>query len=392
MKKIIIFFLLALCINAFAQTEDDVLKQANSLIENKKYESAFLILEKYDSTNVHPNIVLMKESILLNYFVSSIGHLSFALKDIEKTDNIIDHRGKEGNYTMRIFLIDSILNTLITKEPNNCSLYKGLADYYFEVYHKYGEKSYIPQTKLNQLILDNYQKAISGNCADFLSYYAMGLMHLHNEKYNESISLFLRSIELNENYPDSYYDLAYSYTLLKETDKALPYALNAYKLYNNNRYRSDAAKLIGSIYFLKNDTKSSVEYYEKADNLMPNDYNTMKPLLELYLKTNSSKLPEYTKRFLLLDPFNPTIYNDLTILYIRYGKNQEIIDFLKQELKSDVYNDIVKGNFNFYLGALYKDRDKSLSKKYYTEANNIFQKFYPKDHKVFEAIAEALKQ
>ena len=66
MKQIIGFFLLCIAPNLFAQTEAEIITNANNLIFEKKYESAFNLLEKYDPTNDKVDILLLKKKIVLN--------------------------------------------------------------------------------------------------------------------------------------------------------------------------------------------------------------------------------------------------------------------------------------------------------------------------------------
>ena len=168
MRKITTLFLTFLSLTVFGQTEIETIKKANDFIAEKKYETAFNLLDKFDPTNDKPNIVLLKEDILLNYFVTSIMHQMFALTDIKKDEDILDYRGKEGSFSMQMFQVDSILTRLIKIYPTNCKLNKGLADYYYEVHLKYGGRWLKDDKELFPLIQTNFQKAIDGNCADYL--------------------------------------------------------------------------------------------------------------------------------------------------------------------------------------------------------------------------------
>ena len=89
MRKITTLFLTFLSLTVLGQTEIETIKKANDFIAEKKYETAFNLLDKFDPTNDKPNIVLLKEDILLNYFVTSIMHQMFALTDIKKAEDIL---------------------------------------------------------------------------------------------------------------------------------------------------------------------------------------------------------------------------------------------------------------------------------------------------------------
>src|SRR5690554_3096431 len=211
MRKITTLFLTLFSLTVFGQTETETIKKANDFIEDKKYETAFNLLDKFDPTNDKPDIVLLKEEILLNYFVTSIMHQMFALTDIKKNEDILDYRGKEGSFSMQMFQVDSILTRLIKTYPNNCKLYKGLGDYYYDAHLRYGDNWLKNNKEQIELMQTNFQKAVDGNCADYLSNYVLGYTNLSQEKNKESIPYFLKSIEMNKNYASSHYNLAYAY-------------------------------------------------------------------------------------------------------------------------------------------------------------------------------------
>lgn len=388
----ILILLSSLGFAACGQTETEVLKKANSLIVDKKYESAFKLLDSFDPKNKKPDVVLLKEDIVLNYFVTSIMHQMFALKDLQKNENILDYRGKKGSFYMQKFQVDSILENLIKVYPTNCKLYKGLGAYYYEVYNKYNGQWLKEDGELLKLMQTNFQKAVEGNCADYLSYYILGFINVSQEKYKESIPYFLKSIELNKNYADAPYNLAYAYLYTEDRPNALKYAKVSLDLYTDQTYKSDAARMLGQIYTEMEDNNNALVYFTLADKIDPGNYYNIKLLLDLYVKTGNKDLDQTVKRFFNLDPTNPTIYKDLEEIYYTYKKQNDLIDFYKSQLLVSKDNDKVQGNLNFFLGKIYIDSDKKLAKEYFLKAKEIFGKVYKSDHQVFVAINEGLKQ
>jgi len=394
MKKITILFLnlTFLSLSIFGQTEIQTIKKTNKFITEKKYETAFNLLDKFDAKNDKPEIVLLKEKILLNYFVTSIMHQLFALKDLNKDEDILDYRGKNGSYNMHIFPVDSILTRLIKIYPDNCKLHKGLADYYYEVHLKYGGRWLKDDNELFRLTETNYQKAIEGNCADYLSYYVLGYINLTQEKYKKSIPYFLKSIKNNNGYASSHYNLAYAYLFTDDRKNALKYAVNSYDLYKDKVYKSDAARMIGQIYTELKDDKNALKYYEIANKIDPNNYYNIKPILNLYIKMNNRKAKEMTKVFFDLAPINTTIYDNLEEIYFRYKKGNKLIDFYKSQFSVFKDNPKVQGNLNFYLARIYLKTDKKFAKDYFVKAKREFEKVFNKNHVVFNAINEGLEQ
>ncbi|MDY0015729.1 MAG: hypothetical protein RBS13_05915 [Bacteroidales bacterium] len=390
-KKLTTLFIFTLfTLTLWGQTESEIIKQANELILNKKYESAFNLLDSFDPINSKADVVLLKAHILQNYFVSSIMHQMFALVDLNKNEDIMDYRGKNGSFSMQIFAVDSILLNLIITDSTNCKLYKGLGDYYFDVYLSYGEKWLTSNEELFELMQTNFQKVVNGNCADYMSYYVLGYLNLVQDNIKESIPYFLKSIELDKGYPSSHYNVAYAYLFTDDRENALIYAKNALDLYTEAAYKGDAARMLGQIYTELNDDKNALESYELANKIEPGNYYTLKSLLYLYVKTNNKMATKTRDHFFNLAPENPTIYNDIEEIYL--SNKKELIKFYKSQFNSFKQNEKVQGNLNFYLAKIYLDIDKKLAKDYFIKAKDSFKKVFNQSHDVFNAIDEGLKQ
>ena len=393
MRKLAILLIFTVfTLPVFGQTETETLAKANDLIANKKYESAFKILCDYDPSDEKPEIALLKENIAPNFFVTSIMHQMFSFKDLDKNENIMDYRGKNGSFEIQKFEIDKVLGNLIKNFPDNCKLYKGLADFYYEVHLKYGGEWLKSDKELFELIEANNEKVLSGNCADYLTYYVMGYIAISQEKFKEGIPYFLKSIELNKDFASSYYNAAYAYLFSNERERALQYAKISFDLYTDISYKSDAARMVGQIYTELNDDKNALAYYESADKIDPGNYYNLKSLLYLYIKTNSPKVMETTTSFFNLAPTKPTIYNDLEEIFFRSKRENDLSAFYKEQLPVFKGNDNVLGNLFFYLGKIYSVSDKKLAKEYFLQAKDIFRKVYDQDHQVFKAIEEGIAE
>jgi tetratricopeptide (TPR) repeat protein len=220
----------------------------------------------------------------------------------------------------------------------------------------------------------------------------LGYIKLVQEKYKESIPYLLKSIELKNDNASSHYNIACAYLYIEDRENALKYAKNSLDLYTDQVYKSDAARMIGQIYTELKDDKNALINYELANKIDSGNYYNLKPLLYIYVKTNNIKEKETTKLFFKIAPDNPTIYEDLGNIYYNTEKLNELTTFYKEQLKEIKDNPKVEGNLNFYLGQIFIDSDKKLSKEYLLNAKKIFSKIYDKDHQVFKTIDEGLKQ
>jgi tetratricopeptide (TPR) repeat protein len=393
MKRALLLLLLPILATiCYAQTEPETIAKANKLIDNKKYESAYALLDKFDPDNGRPDVVLLKEDIVLQYFVTSINHQMFGLKDLEKNEDIEDYRGKDGTSSIKVFEVDKALDSLIKAYPNNCKLYKGLGNFYYEASAKYNGQWLKGDEELNPLIVENNKKAIAGGCDDYYTNYLTGEVLISEKKYKEGIPYFVHSIELNKDYADAYYNLAYAYMYTEDLKNALKNAKLSLDKYEDPANRSDAARMMGEICYEMKDYNKAIANYEQADKIKPNDYYNLKPLLGLYVKTGNKKADETQRAFFSLAPEIPQLYNDLEDIYFDNKKEEDLAAFYKAQLPMYVNEPKVAGGINFYLGKIYIDTDKPLAKKYLLSAKEQLSKVYKEDEEVFGVIDTLLKK
>ncbi|MFI5159235.1 MAG: tetratricopeptide repeat protein [Sphingobacteriales bacterium] len=389
MKQVLLLLLIVNSLSSFGQAGDPI-KRSDELVANKKYDSAFRLLEKADPQNNNADIVLAKENIVLGYFVTSIMHQMFALKDLEPSEDIMNYRGKAGSYNMHVFRADSILTRLIKTQPNNYKLYNGLGNYYYEVFLHYNANWIQSAETLFQLIEENYNKSIALQGADYMVYYQLGYINELQKKYMKAIGYFSKSIELNSNYADAYYNLAYAYLYQDDRANALKYATKSIDLYIDKSYKADAARMTGEIYGELNDSKNALYYYELSDKIESQNYYTLKALLTIYVNTKDEKKKTTLNAFYSLAPGNPTIYNDLTTIFSATPK--ELINFYQSKLASYENDKKVYGSLNFYLAQLYIPNEKQKAKDCLIKAKIALSTVLQHDNAVFKAIDELMAQ
>jgi len=393
MKRISTLLLLATLVaaNVLGQSETDIISKANDLVADKKYASAFKVLSDFDSESKKPDIVLLKEDIALNYFVTSIMHQMFAFKDLEKNEEVQNYRGKQGKFDMFKFPINEILDRLIKENPSNYKLYKGLGDYYNDVLLRYQGGWLKKDKELSDLLLKNYQVVIDNKQADFSVFFKVGMEILTQKRYKESIPYFVESIKLKSDNADVHYNMAYAYMYTNDLENALKYAKISYDLYVDKTYKGDAARMIGELYSELKDSKNAIIYYEIANEIEAGNYYNLKPLLSLYVKTGDAKEKVTMNTFFLLEPENPTIYNDLGNIYFENSKSGKLSDFYVSKLSEYEKEPKILGNLHFYLGQTYLSSNKKLAKEHFLKANDIFTTIKEKDNGVFNAIKEGIK-
>lgn len=390
---ILIVSLLFLTQYSRAGDYDKVLREADILIMNKKYNKAYKHLDDVDKDNAVPEIVLKKVELALDYFVLSIMHTIFSFKDLEADENIEDVRGKEGQDTF-VFDIEQVLSNLIKIRPNNWKLHKALGYYYYEVYLKYGSG----WTKDVNTLLDNaekhYLQAKRHGEYDYKSLHALGVIHLRRKKYEEAVSFLLDSIKLNSNYAPSKYNLAYAYLYLNKRKNALKYAKEAMMEYRVAPLKAEAARMVAVIYKELKDDKNALIYFKKANAIQPNVYVTLKPMLALYLKKRDTKTAyKIATALFLLNPKNPALSNDILRAYAQYNEKKELIRFFDNMLKRFSGDDEVMGNLYFHKAKFFlQEGNTDGAKNSLKTAKEHFKKCFANDHKVLNTIDAELRR
>ena len=385
------FFILAFSILALASVaQNDTLAMAQQLIQKKKYESAMNLLQCADSNNNRPDYVIAKTELVLNYFVTSIMHQFFALKDLKPNEDVDDYRGLSGNYSLIYFAPDSLLKRLKTIYPDNYLLYKTLGDFYRSVDNNYG--NWLSDSVLDYMY-ENYDIAYHHGVFDEKSLFCLGYYHLLNQAYEKSIPFFLKSLELNPQNADCHYNVAYAYIYAEKPDLAVPHVKKSFTLYKDNNLKSDAARMLGVIYFQRKDYVSALKYFRKADKILPDDFTTLMYILDAQLELNDKKSVATTIKIFNLEPGHPTICKSLTDSYIAAGKVQDLIIFFQNKINKSSFDDRSIGYIYYFLGGLYKEnKDNAKTKESYLKAKEFLLKAGYNDDEVYQTIEEYLKE
>ncbi|MCK4329860.1 tetratricopeptide repeat protein [candidate division WOR-3 bacterium] len=383
--------LLSIFVNASAT--NDQIAIADSLVNLKKYNSAFKLLDEQPNSNLNPEIVIRKTDIALNYFVFSLMHQIFSFKDLELDESIYDYRGKAGTYDNYLFQIDSILISLIELYPENGKLYKYLGDYYYDVNYIYGENWLVDYNELLKRINDNYLKAKELNVFNDSTLHNIGVVFLTLGKLDGSIYYFSESLKFNENYASSHYNLAYAYYKKRNFQQALNHSLKAFENYEEPELKGDAARLVGLSYESFDSLDNALKYYLIADDIYPNDYYNLTNLLYIYIKKEDIETSnKIALKFFNIAPENPSVIQDIIQYYLEFNYIDDLANLFEQFEIKYKGDDEVLGNIYFHKGLFYryyKDTKKSL--ELYNLAREHFKKVYDDDHYVFGIIDEQIK-
>ncbi|HHT23834.1 MAG TPA: tetratricopeptide repeat protein [Bacteroidales bacterium] len=384
--KLILSFAL-LFVFSFTKAQNTAVEKANEMIADKKYASAFEYLHGSDPNNQDPDISILKTNLLLTYFVKTEDYQRFGLKDLLPGQDLQVLR--ENNTTVRMFDYkpDSILNKLMRQYPQNYKLHKALGNYYYEVHVEYGDNWILPDSVVVENIRKNYLSAYDNKEFDYWSLFGLGYTYLLNEEYEQSIPFLQKSIDLNPNYPLSYYNLAFAYYNTENYTKCLPAVQKAYNMQTIPIYKAEAARLIAMTYEALKDDNKALDYYRTADKILPNDYNTILPLMTLEMKLDDPLYKRHTDHLFFLDPSNPVIFQDIFKAYSENENEKEFIEFMEDLKPRFRQNNTVMANIHLHQAIAQYEMDEWVAAKInFERARSLFRNLFKPSHGVFNVI------
>ncbi len=390
MRKLSVLLLFLLAIHGHAQR---CIKQSDKLIGEKKYRSAWDLLEKADPSNKEPAIVLAKTDLLLTGFVNTAMHQVFTLNNLQPNEKPEDYRGKDVNGDLIKFDPGAVLDTLIKKYPDNYQLYEALGNYYYQVFLIFQENWLKKPEELVHLILDNYTKSYTHGNKTYLAAYRIGFAQLFLQQFAEAQKSFIESVKLNQKYPDAYYSLAYSSLQLGNSDSALLCANKAFELFTDTFNRSDVQLLRGMIYSTKKDTAASLHEYSEAARLNPKNQSMSQLLLKAEFRYNGKEVDAVTSSYFDLGPRDAETYNEIITDYFNANRPKDVLVFLEQKLTQYANDPEVIGDICFYRAYVYVVmEDKEKAKADLIRAKENFSKVFPPSHQMFSTIEDAMKE
>jgi tetratricopeptide (TPR) repeat protein len=166
---------------------------------------------------------------------------------------------------------ESILTGLTSKFPDNKNITLQLIDLYIK-------------SSKNEEALKYIKIAKETDPKNSSLYLASGIIYLNENKYDDAITEFTKSIEIKGDSYDSQYGLGAAYI-----NKAADMSKKANDIMDVKKY-ADAVDELNAVY------AKALPYMEKANELKPNDIYAMSSLQELYYRLKS-KDPSYGPKY-----------------------------------------------------------------------------------------------
>lgn len=387
MKYLVTLFIQFLVCSTSIAQQEELLPLVEKLIGERQYETAFKTLQAADPEHQNPQFVLQKTELVLNYFVSSMMHQRFGMKDLDADETIETIRENEENDSLYSFAPDSALLPLIEQYPNNYLLQKMLGNYYHEVLLRFSGRWLLTDQQLLKNFVKLYKKAYQHDVYDYWSLYGIGYGYLMNMNYQDAIVYFKKSIELKENYATAHYNLAYAYYYENRRSEAIESAHKALKLYQKKTLKADAARMIAIIHAELKDNRQARTFLHLANRIDPKNNHTLKALLPYEITKEQDEWTGLAEQYLALNPNDPTIYQDLIKLFRAKDCEEALKVFLINQLPNYQDTRIVQANIFFYLGTIcYSEKNMDEAKSYFKKAEHLFHQVFDNNNQVFDVI------
>lgn len=219
----------------------------------------------------------------------------------------------------------------------------------------------------DSLAIQTYSKAIEVDPNDMELKNFLGILYYQNKKYEEAIEVLkevlAKSDPGSKEYSEALYNLAYSYDLMGQSDKAIEAYQNALEKNPNDK---DLLFNMGRIYFMQDNYEKAIESFKKVLEFDPNDFDANLNIGNAYYgmgdslsneaqktddsgnpvlseseiqekvnlaKTNFDEAIPYLEKAAEIKPDNENAWTMLGIVYVRSGypeKGKEAFDKAEQ--------------------------------------------------------------
>lgn len=388
-----LFLLLGFSYLFCGNSTNDLISEANRLISNRQYLSAFEKLKNSDPEFQNPALTLMMVEVATKYFSKSIMHEIFSFNDLKPGDDLMEIRKSSGSSTMFALRVGEILDKLIKKYPGNAALYYSLGCYYYEVYLKYGGQWLKSDAELLRMTRELLMKAEKMKKADDQSLFNIGMTFLLENDSKNALPYFQKAVKLNGKHADANYNLAYIFYQSKDYQKAVKHSLLSAEYYEDKYYKADALRIAGKSYAQMNDFPNALASYNRAIAQNPEDIYSYDGKIFVYLRQDQPDAALDAAR----DLFNALHDSPETLSMI----NREFLESKKPESLDRFYpgmmsrysnDDLASGNLQFYYGIYnVKMGRPEEAKKSFNSARERFKRIYKEDHEVFGVIDNWMK-
>jgi len=263
-----------------------LIEQANQLAEQDKFDNAIEMVDKgLKFIDVIENNIIKNNDLTeiidttINYatLLAEKNQFEESFRDFEKALEIAEKITDKNKTTEEVIKIKGFF----TKELNN--------------------KAHIDiENGKNDSAMDYCNKAIELDKEFPISYYNLGNAHVNKKEYDTAIDYYTKAVELDSKYKEAWTNLGLAYELKEDYDNALKSIEEAVKIDDNYAF---AWYNMGNIYKHRNELENAIESYKKATELEPEHAKSWLFLASIYHETKDYNIAlEYLSKAIELDP------------------------------------------------------------------------------------------
>ena len=337
---LLITFCLCFQLQLFADLKLD------DLVEERKYSSALQYLNTLDPDNSQLETVIQKLDIFLNYYVQSISHQIFGLKDLSPAETIDDLRVKGGTFDIYPFDAPEILAKFDDEPLVNAALirfYISLHGSFFET-----EKYKAPLDKALALADEIEGSLINAADAAYL-----GLESLKRGDPVKGRYFYEIAVSKDPVNPEYNYNLAYALMMRESYQQALPYIEAACQYYKEEELKNDAFMMLGDVYLKTGAFSTAIEIFTELLTKQENLFIERKLIQALLENGDEVQAREKTGDYLKkIGPQEEPLYN-LANSFLEVSAVEEFIRYSDELLSGDDVPSGQKALIYYYQSYLY---------------------------------------
>ncbi len=239
------------------------------------------------------------------------------------------------------------------------------------VYKQLGNMAY--QNDENEEALKNYllyEGRVKVPITDYLYWYRKGFLHNALKDYASAKPSLLKSLEFKTDYINTYLELGFSCSRLKEDEQAINYYKKAIELDPKSHIGYNG---IGEVYRdNKKDRTMAMEWYRKTLAINPSERKANFGIG--YCLNSEGKYSEaipYLKVAIEMETTYTAAYVELGYSYYRTGNITDAMYYLKEAMRLSPQNE----NSRYYMGLIYiNQRDKTNAQRMVDELKLIGSK------------------
>lgn len=325
-----------------------------NLINDKKYLTAAEYLKEKPELMEQNEYFSKYVHILVNYYAITINFNMFALRDLEKHENIEEIRGQKGTYEMLGVKLEEQLFNRWQASPDSPHLNFAIGEYLSRGY----SCGCLQQTE--HFIAPNdsdspfFEKSLESGISDNWSLFRLGMNHHGQGNLKEAIKYYQMSLAISDKLPATIYNLAVALYQDHQDKKAKKYAKKSLGIYGNDELDSDTYDLYGSILFDEGNYKEAEKHLTKSLELKAWHPHAFKTLLKLYGKqTKSKQYRALVNKYIAIDYSNTFLFNQYIKHLTEANVNKDDLQVMIDLSNKTYDNDLTTGAVFFSIGRVY---------------------------------------